>query len=258
MPLPMPPLKHSLPRPPPAIRASRANRGEEDQVADIFRGIRKSHASEAPSHQWPKVLLSKLSSDPEISIEERRELPPGEQLPILVRSNPVVQAVHSDDLSVKSDITTCVSLKPHQPYFVIQFNKDGKAQVLEQPSAAPSTPLTSNRKRLRSKDVVPAPKQIKKAVQVNKGVDMKKDTKWQVSAISHLERFAELIEALTPSMCGASANTKATNLGTMTPWHSHSSIDMHYAPQRYQSDKPVVAMYHKSYMTTTLSSCRAF
>ena len=82
---PIPPLRHSLPGSPVAPQASYL----EDQVAGIFRGINKSHESETQG-QWPQVLLSKLSGDLESSNEERRELPPGEQL--LVRSNPVANS----------------------------------------------------------------------------------------------------------------------------------------------------------------------
>lgn len=237
-----PPLKHSLPRSP------RANRGE-DRWTGIFRGISESHASENRTHQWPQGLLSKLSGDPGSSIEERRELPPGEHL--LLPANPVFQTVLSDDISVKSDVTG--SYTAGQPFYVIHFDADGKGLILEHPLVSPSTPRASNRKRLRSKDVVPESKQFK--VVETKKKQGQDDSMWQVSAISPLERFAEVIEALTPSMCAA---VTKTNLGIMTPWHSHSSMNMHCVPRGQCSSTQTMPFHHKSYMATTLSSCRAF
>eukprot|EP00544_Gedaniella_sp_CCMP2646_P011067 CAMPEP_0202484690 /NCGR_PEP_ID=MMETSP1361-20130828/3702_1 /ASSEMBLY_ACC=CAM_ASM_000849 /TAXON_ID=210615 /ORGANISM="Staurosira complex sp., Strain CCMP2646" /LENGTH=251 /DNA_ID=CAMNT_0049113401 /DNA_START=48 /DNA_END=803 /DNA_ORIENTATION=- len=247
-----PPLQHSLPRSPRVnlARSPRADRGE-DRWTGIFRGISESaHASETRTHQWPQGLLSKLSGDPGSSIEERRELPPGEHL--LLPANPIFQTVLSDDTSVKADVTG--SYTAGQPFYVIHFDADGKGLILEQPLVAPSTPRASNRKRLRSKDVVPESKQFK-VVETKKKQGQGDDSMWQVSAISPLERFAEVIEALTPSMCVA---VTKTNLGIMTPWHSHSSMNMHCVPRRQRSSTQTMPFHHKSYMATTLSSCRAF
>ena len=226
--------------------------GEEDSVASIFRQI-SSLSSE--STQWPQGVLSKLSDGTNNTTEEARDLPPGEQLsPFLKRSTPVVPSVLSDDLSVKSsDITVSVrAFTPRrQPFYVIQFNKDGNGEVIEQPQVA----AISIRKRCRSKDLFPEPRMMKKTVENLLLKDQDDTTKRQRSAGSHLEMFEEFMDALTPSMCAPVINA---NMGSyLTPWHSSSSIDMHHQP-RGCSPKQTTAFHHKSYLSTTMSACRAF
>lgn len=250
--------------------------GEEDSFASIFRQLSSvSSLSSENTPQWPQGLLSKLSSDDlENTTEEERDLPPGEQL--LKRSNPVVPSVLSDDLSVKSDVTVgaCNTSNDqsafYKPFYVIQYNKDGYGEVLEQPPVA----ATSIRKRCRSKDLFlerkkkavnfPDSKLMRKTAEKMLLKDNDDTNKIQKSAGCHAEMFADFMDALTPIMCGAPV-IKANMASHWTPWpaasskpwHSSSSIGMHSQP-RGCSPKEAASFHNKSFLSTTMSACRAF
>jgi hypothetical protein len=233
-------------------------------------------SSSENTHQWPQGLFSKLSSgDLEDATEEARDLPPGEQL--LKRSNPVVPSVLSDDLSVLSEVTVGACNKSvhqtafYKPFYVIQYNKDGHGEVVEQPPVAAS----SVRKRCRSKDLFPEPKKktisslpeptlMKKTAEKMLLKDNDDANTIHKSAGCHVDMFADMMDALTPLMCGApdiNANMASQwtpwPTASNKPWHSSSSIGMHSQPRGF-SPKEAETFHNKSFLSTTMSACRAF
>lgn len=259
-------------RSPMVIRRAKNVEESTDQLASIFRGVTESTTDTSDSEQshelWPQFILSNLSNDFTCSTEETRELPPGER--ILMRSNPVIQQVLSDDLSVKSEATTPTkNTSSDPPFFTIQFNSNGKAQVFEQlpPVVVPTPPVEptasntiNTRKRTRSKEnLLPQARQMMKAWEEENKVKENTENNF-LSTVSHLEKFAEAIEAFTSPSNICAAATK-TNLGIFTPWHSSSSMRMHvgtFKRCRSKNPKAKTPFHNKSYLATTASTCRAF
>lgn len=239
-------------------RASKATRDDDDTRGEhsdrpfefIFR--RTSSSDSESTAEWPQGLLSKLSTEK----EEARDMPPGGEHQLLKRSNPVMPTMLSSDLPDDVSVHKTDSVLNQRPFYVIKFDAQGNGQVIEQPLVS-FTPPIANRKRLRSKDVVPIAKQIKKTPAVQK---KKEETSmWYMPDGSHLEKFAEAMEALLlPTMC-AGAISKS-NLGALTPWHSSASMIIHHEPKacRNRHAHQTSPFQHKSYMATTISACRAF
>jgi len=268
----------------PEIQASKKVESADLDLAAIFRGVTDStdSMSSEQSHEWPLPILSNISSDYSSPTEETRELPPEEQ--ILQRSNPImIQHVLSDaeHPSIKTEVSVPIkTVTGEPPFYTIQFDKEGnKAQVFERAATvvadAPTTKTTfttennalnSTRKRTRSKEnLLPRARQMMKALEEDQQNQASKEniTDNFLSSVSHLERFAEAIEFFASPSTICAAATKPTNLGMFTPWHSSSSMRMHDAPTTSHSPnskkkKATTPFHNKSYLATTVSTCRAF
>lgn len=262
-----PPLKHCNAFSQDAMGAKRDDddtRGDEadryqPNFAVIFRQNSSLTNSTTSETSWPQGVLSKLTERSEGS--EARDQSPGEHL-MLKRSNPVVPTVLSDpdDVSVKSvDSSTNYGLVHHEPFYVINFDSEGKGRVIEQPVVA--VPGSSNRKRCRSKEYLPTNLKKKAEALVGNAAKNKETSmsSYQMPTdASYLERFACVMEAILLHPSTMCASTAPKSLGALTPWNSSASINMHSSSKRHAAHHPTSPFHNRSYMTTTISTCRAF